>query len=90
LLVIDEIGYLPFGREEGNLFFQVVAKRYEKGAMIRTSNLPFSQWADAFQGDISSWRPLMARPPEHFVVFGRKIPRTPRQGEWANEAAWEW
>lgn len=31
LLVIDEIGYLPFGREEANLFFQVVAKRYEKG-----------------------------------------------------------
>ncbi|WWC03582.1 IS21-like element helper ATPase IstB [Citrobacter portucalensis] len=51
LLVIDEIGYLPFGREEANLFFQVVAKRYEKGAMILTSNLPFSQWADAFAGD---------------------------------------
>ncbi|MDM5112226.1 ATP-binding protein, partial [Aeromonas caviae] len=31
LLVIDEIGYLPFGREEANLFFNVIAKRYEKG-----------------------------------------------------------
>lgn len=37
LLVIDEIGYLPFGREESNLFFQVIAKRYEKGSMILTS-----------------------------------------------------
>ena len=46
LLIIDEIGYLPFGREEANLFFQVVAQRYEKGSMILTSNLPFTQWAD--------------------------------------------
>ncbi|WP_257978369.1 ATP-binding protein, partial [Aeromonas caviae] len=43
LLVIDEIGYLPFGREEANLFFNVIAKRYEKGSLILTSNLPFSQ-----------------------------------------------
>jgi IstB-like ATP binding protein len=39
LLIIDEIGYVPFGREQANLFFQVVAKRYEKGSMILTSNL---------------------------------------------------
>ena len=37
LLVVDEIGYLPLGREQTNLFFQVVAKRYEKGAMILPS-----------------------------------------------------
>lgn len=43
LLVIDEIGYLPFGREEANLFFNVIAKRYEQGSVIVTSNLPFSQ-----------------------------------------------
>ena len=47
LLVIDEIGYLPFGREEANLFFHVIAKRYERGIIIVTSNLPFSQWANA-------------------------------------------
>lgn len=51
LLVIDEIGYLPFGREEANLFFNVVAKRYERGAMVLTSNLPFTQWAGAFADD---------------------------------------
>jgi DNA replication protein DnaC len=51
LLVIDEIGYLPFGREEANLFFSVVAKRYEKGSIIFTSNLPFSQWPSAFAND---------------------------------------
>jgi DNA replication protein DnaC len=51
LLVIDEIGYLPFGREEANLFFQVVAKRYERASMVLTSNLPFTQWAATFADD---------------------------------------
>jgi DNA replication protein DnaC len=51
LLVIDEIGYLPFGREEANLFFNVIAKRYERGSLILTSNLPFTQWASAFADD---------------------------------------
>jgi DNA replication protein DnaC len=51
LLIIDEIGYLPLAREQANLFFQVVAKRYEKGAMILTSNLTFGSWDQAFAGD---------------------------------------
>ena len=51
LLLVDEIGYLPFGREEANLFFNVVAKRYERGSMVLTSNLPFTQWAGAFADD---------------------------------------
>jgi DNA replication protein DnaC len=51
LLVVDEIGYLPFGREEANLFFNVVAKRYERGSMVLTSNLPFTQWAATFADD---------------------------------------
>ncbi|MCB1019500.1 MAG: IS21-like element helper ATPase IstB [Acidobacteria bacterium] len=51
LLVIDEIGYLPFGREQANLFFNVVAKRYERASMVLTSNLPFTQWATAFADD---------------------------------------
>ncbi|MCV5390065.1 ATP-binding protein, partial [Escherichia coli] len=37
LLIVDEIGYLPFGREEANLFFNVIAKRYEQGSIIVTS-----------------------------------------------------
>ncbi len=48
---MDEIGYLPFGREEANLFFNVVAKRYERASMVLTSNLPFTQWAGAFADD---------------------------------------
>ncbi|HFP3770123.1 TPA: IS21-like element helper ATPase IstB [Escherichia coli] len=51
LLIIDEIGYLPFRQEEAKLFFQAIAKRYEKSAMILTSNLPFGQWDQTFAGD---------------------------------------
>jgi DNA replication protein DnaC len=51
LLIIDEIGYLPLAREQANLFFQVIAKRYEKGATILTSNLTFGSWDQAFAGD---------------------------------------
>ena len=61
LLIIDEIGYLPFGPEEANLFFNVVAKRYEKGSMILTSNLPFSQWASAFANDTTLTAAMLDR-----------------------------
>ncbi|MCG9084135.1 IS21-like element helper ATPase IstB [Laribacter hongkongensis] len=61
LLIVDEIGYLPVGRDEANLFFQVVARRYEKGAMILTSNLPFTQWADTFAGDATLTAAMLDR-----------------------------
>ena len=61
LLVIDEIGYLPFGREEANLFFHVIAKRYERGSIIVTSNLPFSQWSQAFADDTTLTAALLDR-----------------------------
>ena len=51
LLIIDENGYLPMSREQANLFFQVIAKRYEKGSLIEISNLVFGQWDSAFSGD---------------------------------------
>ena len=61
LLIIDEIGYLPFGREEANLFFNVIAKRYEQGSVIVTSNLPFSQWSTAFADDQTLTAALLDR-----------------------------
>jgi hypothetical protein len=44
LLVVDEIGYLPITPGGGNLFFQLVNGRYERGAMILTSNRGFAEW----------------------------------------------
>jgi DNA replication protein DnaC len=61
LLVIDEIGYLPFGRPEANLFFNVIAKRYEVGSVIVTSNLPFSQWSTALADDQTLTAALLDR-----------------------------
>ena len=45
LLIVDEIGYLPITQGGANLFFQLVNARYEKGAMIMTSNRGFAEWA---------------------------------------------
>lgn len=68
LLIIDEIGYLPLGREQANLFFQVVAKRYEKGAMILTSNLTFGSWDHALAGDAVLTAAMLDRLLHHSTV----------------------
>ena len=68
LLIIDEIGYLPFGREQANLFFQVVARRYEKGSMILTSNLAFGSWDEAFAGDAVLTAAMLDRVLHHATV----------------------
>jgi len=69
LLIIDEIGYLPMGREDANLLFQVIAKRYEKGSVVVTSNLPFGQWDQAFAGDATLTAALLDRLLHHSHVF---------------------
>ncbi len=52
LLVIDELGYLPFERRAANLFFQLVARRYEKGSMLVTTNQAVTQWGHVFGDDV--------------------------------------
>jgi len=61
LLIIDEIGYLPMNREQANLFFQVIAARYEKGSLIVTSNLSFGQWDTTFAKDSTLTAALLDR-----------------------------
>lgn len=48
LLVIDELGYLPFEKQTANLFFQLVTRRYERGSMLITSNQMVTQWGHVF------------------------------------------
>ena len=48
VLIIDEIGYMPIDSDSANLFFNLIAKRYEKLSTIITTNSPFSKWADIF------------------------------------------
>ena len=48
LLIIDEIGYLPIEKQGSNLFFQLIAKRYEKHSTIITTNINFIKWGNVF------------------------------------------
>jgi DNA replication protein DnaC len=67
LLIVDEIGYLPVVPGGGNLFFQLVNARYERGAMILTSNRGFSEWGEVF-GDPVVATALLDRLLHHAVV----------------------
>ena len=68
LLVVDEIGYLPVTPGGGNLFFQLVNARYERGAMILTSNRGFAEWGEVF-GDTVVATALLDRLLHHAVVI---------------------
>ena len=52
LLIIDEIGYLPVDKQGANLFFQLIAKRYEKHSTIITTNQTFNKWGEVFNDSI--------------------------------------
>ena len=52
LLVIDEVGYIPFEPEAANLFFQLVSSRYERASLIVTSNKAFGRWGEVFGDDV--------------------------------------
>ena len=67
LLIVDEIGYLPVVPGGGNLFFQLVNARYEKAAMILTSNRGFAEWGEVF-GDPVVATALLDRLLHHAVV----------------------
>lgn len=67
LLIVDEIGYLPITPGGANLFFQLVNHRYEKGAMILTSNRGFAEWGDVF-GDPVVATALLDRLLHHAIV----------------------
>ena len=67
LLIVDEIGYLPITAGGANLFFQLVNARYEKAAMILTSNRGFAEWGEVF-GDPVVATALLDRLLYHAVV----------------------
>ena len=52
LLVVDEVGYIPFDPEAANLMFSLVSARYERASMIVTSNKPFSAWGEIFGDEV--------------------------------------
>ena len=52
LIVINEVGYIPFEAEAANLFFQLVSARYERASLIVTSNKPFGRWGEVFGDEV--------------------------------------
>jgi DNA replication protein DnaC len=52
LLIIDEIGYLPLSRDDASLFFRMLARRYERGSLIVTSNKTFIDWGEVFNDNV--------------------------------------
>ena len=54
LVVVDEVGYIPFDPEAANLMFSLVSNRYERASMIVTSNKPFSKWGEIFGDDMAA------------------------------------
>ena len=71
LLIVDEIGYLPMDIQGANLFFQLIAKRYEKASTIFTSNKAFSQWNEVF-ADVTIASAILDRVLHHCTVVNIK------------------
>jgi DNA replication protein DnaC len=69
LLVLDEIGYLPMQKQQAGLFFQVIAKRYEQGSVILTSNLSFGDWEETFDGNAALTSAMLDRLLHHADVI---------------------
>ncbi|MGI8809524.1 MAG: IS21-like element helper ATPase IstB [Acidimicrobiales bacterium] len=71
LLVIDEVGYIPFEAEAANLFFQLVSARYERASVIVTSNKAFGRWGEVF-GDAAVAGAMIDRLVHHATVVNLK------------------
>jgi DNA replication protein DnaC len=54
LIVVDEVGYIPFDPEAANLMFSLVSARYERASLIVTSNKPFSAWGEIFGDEVTA------------------------------------
>jgi DNA replication protein DnaC len=71
LVVVDEIGYLPLERQAANLLFALVARRYERGSIIITSNRGFEQWGEIL-GDAMVAAALIDRLVHHATMVALK------------------
>ncbi len=71
LIIVDEVGYLPFEQDAANLFFQLVSSRYEHASLILTSDLPFSGWGGVF-GDQAVAAAMIDRVVHHADVLTLK------------------
>ena len=68
LLIVDELGYVPFSRDGSELLFHVMAERHERGSVIITTNLGFADWTQVF-GDATLTAALLDRLTHKAFIF---------------------
>jgi DNA replication protein DnaC len=90
LVIVDELGFVPFDRQGGELLFNVFASRHGRRSVCITTNLAFSEWPRVFGGDEKLTTALLDRLAEHAIVIatkGRSYRMRKRRAEQSNVQA---
>ena len=72
VLIVDEVGFVPFERVGGELLFNLITDRYERRATVVTTNLAFAEWVTVFAGDEKLTTALLDRLAHHATVLTTK------------------